>query len=85
MKKVFVEPEMQRIELNLQENIAVSTEASMGYYFYVSLFTCEIQTTGKKLSEGVTEKEAAACLVTRALRSLGMIIPREDVLPYFRR
>jgi hypothetical protein len=42
MKKVFVEPEMQIIELNLQENIAASTQESLGYYFTVSLFSCTI-------------------------------------------
>lgn len=86
MKKVFVEPEMHRIELNLQENIATSNQqVSMGYYFNVSLWACTIQSTGRKLSEGVTEKEAEPCLVITVMRSLGMIIPREEVLPHFKR
>ena len=85
MKKIFIEPEMQKIELNLHENIAASSEVSMGYYFNVSLWMCTIQDTGKKLSDGVTEAESVGCLVTNGKRSLGMIIPREEVLPHFKR
>ena len=83
MKKVFLEPEMRKIELNLRENIATSSQISMGYYFNVSLFSCTIQSTNKFVGQ-VTEQEAAVCLVSANTRSLGMIIPREEVLPYFR-
>ena len=84
MKKVFVEPEMQIIQLNLQENIAASTQASMGYYFMVSLFNCHIVTTKKYVGE-VTEQEAVACLVSNFARSVLTFYPREQVLPHFRR
>ena len=40
MKKVFVEPQIKRIELNMKENIASSVEQNMGYYFTYTLFTC---------------------------------------------
>ena len=83
MKKVFQEPDVRRIELNLRENIATSSQISMGYYFNVSLFSCTIQTTGKFVGQ-VTEQEAAVCLVSNNMRSLGMIIHREEVLPHFR-
>ena len=83
MKKVFLEPEMRKIELNLRENIATSSQISMGYYFNVTLFSCTIQSTNKFVGQ-VTEQEAAVCLVSANARSLGMIIPREEVLPHFR-
>ena len=84
MKKVFLEPEVRRIELNLKENIATSSQISMGYYFNVTLFSCTIQTTGKFVGQ-VTEQEAAVCLVSNHGRSMGMVIPRSEVLPHFRR
>lgn len=90
MKKIFVEPALHRIELNLRENIAASGDPgsdpviSMGYYFNVSLFGCTIQSTNKYVGE-VTEEEAVVCLVANGARALGMIIPREDVLPHFKR
>ena len=83
MKKVFLEPDAKRIELNLRENIATSSQISMGYYFNVTLFSCTIQTTGKFVGL-VTEQEAAVCLVANNARSMGVIIPREEVLPHFR-
>ena len=88
MKKVFVEPKMKRIELNLKENIASSVQMSMGYYFLVSLFTCVIINTGKKLSEGATEEEAIekGCLINGNSRiGGGTIVPQNEVRPYFRR
>ena len=84
MKKVFVEPEMQKIELNLRENIAVSQQVNMGYYFTVSLFGCTIVTTGKHVSN-ITEAEAVACLVSSRTRSIMQFYPREEVIPHFKR
>ena len=89
MKKIFVEPALHRIELNLRENIAASEgggnqEVNMGYYFTTTLFTCTIVTTGKTVGQ-VTEKEAEVCLVSSNTRSLRMFYPREDVLPHFKR
>lgn len=84
MKKVFIEPDMQKIELNLRENIAASTQVNMGYYFTVSLFGCTIVTTGKKVAD-VTEEEAVACLVSSQTRSIMQFYPREEVIPHFKR
>lgn len=84
MKKEFVEPKLKRIELNMKENIASSVQISMGYYFNVSLFRCTIQSTGKFVGD-VTEQEAEVCLVsTRSRIGGGMIIPVDEVRPYFR-
>jgi hypothetical protein len=85
VKKVFVEPDMQKIELNLRENIASSTEVNMGYYFTTDLFSCTIVTTGKRLSDGVTLEEAAACLFSSRTRSIMRFYPREEVIPHFKR
>ena len=84
MKKVFIEPDMQKIELNLHENIASSTVVNMGYYFTTSLFSCTIVSTGKFVGE-VTENEALVCLAAGNMRSIRIFVPREEVLPHFRR
>ena len=84
MKKVFIEPEMQKIELNLRENIAASQEVNMGYYFTVSLFSCNIVSTGQKVFD-VTEEEAAVCLVSAKSRNIMKFYTREEVLPHFKR
>ena len=84
MKKVFIEPEMQKIELNLRENIAVSSQVNMGYYFTVSLFSCHIVSTGKYVGQ-VSEDEASVCLVTGNARSIMRFYARDEVLPHFKR
>lgn len=86
MKKVFVEPRLKRIELNLKENIASSVQMSMGYYFWVTLFTCPIQDTNKKLSDGVTEAESVGCLISENSRiGGGIVVPQNEIKPHFRR
>ena len=85
MKKVFVEPKIKKIELNMKENIASSVEFSMGYYFTYSLFSCTIVTTGKKVGE-VTEAEAAVCMMNPYAKiGGGTIVSEKEVRPYFRR
>ena len=84
MKKVFVEPEMKIIELNLYENIAASTQISMGYYFLTSLSGCHIVNTGKYVGEIVDENEAIGCL-SSGMRSVMRFYPRKEVVPYFKR
>lgn len=84
MKKKFFEPELQRIELNLHENIATSTQVNWGYYFTTSLFDCTIVTTGKNVRE-VTDEEAAICLVSGALRTVLKFYPVDEVRPYFKK
>ena len=85
MKKVFVEPEIKRIELNMKENIASSLEYTMGYYFTHSLFGCTIVTTEKMVYQ-VTEAEAAVCMVNPKAKIGGiMFYPEDEVKPHFRR
>ena len=84
MKKVFVEPEMQIIELNLHENIAASEQIIIGYNFLTEMFTCNVVYTGKKIFE-VTQVEANTCAVYAQARSLMRFYPIEEVRPYFRR
>lgn len=82
MKKAFIEPEMQRIEIDLRENIAASMQENIGYYFYVSLFSCTLLDTGKYIGE-LTEAEAASCQTPSAGRSIGTIVPASEVRPHF--
>ena len=84
MKKKFFEPELQRIELNLHENIATSVQVNMGYYFTTSLFGCTIVTTGKLVGE-ITETEATACLISGAMRTVLQFYPVDEVRPYFKK
>ena len=42
MKKVFVEPEIHRIELNLHENIATSVTNSADVYFNSQAWFCPV-------------------------------------------
>ena len=84
MKKVFVEPEMHRIELNLQENIAASTQVTMGYLFRVDLFNCYIVSTTKKFPD-FTQEDAEQCAATSVARTVLRFYPREEVAPYFKR
>lgn len=86
MKKVFVEPEMQIIELNLHENIASSEQILVGYNFLTLMLTCTVVYTGKTVWQ-VTETEAEGCAVyaSAKARSITMFYPREEVLPHFKR
>ena len=83
MRKVFVEPEVHRIELNLHENIAASIQITMGYLFQVDLFGCPIVST-EKIFPNFTEKDAEICAATSYARSLMRFYPREEVIPYFK-
>lgn len=91
MKKVFVEPEMQIIELNLHENIAASGQTIIGYNFLTEMPACPIVYTGKVIMDFATGKltieEANTCAVYAQAksRSLMRFYPIEEVLPYFRR
>ena len=88
MKKVFVEPEMQVIELNLQENIAASGQTIIGYNFLSEMLFCPIVYTGKFISDVASGKltmaEANTCAVYAQTRSIMRFYPKEEVLPYFR-
>ena len=85
MKRVFVEPQIKRIELNMKENIASSVEQNMGYYFTYTLFTCTIVSTGKMVG-AVTHEAAEVCIITpKAKIGGGTIVPENEVRPHFRR
>ena len=84
MKKNFFEPELQRIELNLHENIATSMQVNMGYYFTTTLFSCTIVSTGKMVGQ-VTEAEAAVCLISGALRTVLKFYTVDKVRPHFKK
>ena len=84
MKKVFVEPQIKRIELNMKENIASSVEQNMGYYFTYTLFTCTIVSTGKMVGE-VKPEEAEICIINPKVKiGGGEIVPVDEVRPHFR-
>ena len=95
MKKVFVEPEIKRIELNMKENIANSGtgdgqeifESGLRLYSTrATMETCLVQDTGKVMHD-VTVMEAlqAGCLVMINTRSLGgIVVPLKEVLPYMK-
>ena len=80
MKKVFVEPEIKKIELNLSENIANSGGKDIfGFRFWIDMYTCTIQETNKYYHE-VTFKEAEdyGCKVMDDFQTRGgMVIPVE--------
>ena len=84
MKKVFVEPEMQIIQLNLQENIAASGQTIIGYNFLSEMLVCHVVYTGKTIFN-VSQEEANTCAVYAQARSIMRFYPKEQVLPYFRR
>ena len=84
MKKVFVEPNIKKIELNMRENIAASSSEIAGYYFQVDLFGCSIQDTGKYYGE-YTREEAETCRISsKAKIGGGVIVPEEEVRKYFK-
>lgn len=90
MKKIFFEPEVQKIELNLRENIAAS---EMGSDMFVKVlqanyFSCTVQRTGK-LIFNCTESDLKTCTVYgsagAAVRSLEKTFPLRELLPYIKR
>lgn len=86
MKKVFVEPEMQIIELNLNENIASSTQDDDYYIrFLVQIHQCLVVNTGKYENE-VTVGEAfvGGCINFSQMRSIGVSVPLDEVRPFMR-
>lgn len=86
MKKVFVEPEMHKIELNLQENIAASGQTIIGYNFLSQMLTCTVMYTGKTVFQ-VTATEAEGCAVyaSSKARTVVRFYPIEQVAPNFKR
>ena len=57
MKKVFVEPSMRKIELNLSENIAESGKiVEKGFYFLYHWWECSIQDANVRIDEASLEQ-----------------------------
>lgn len=91
MKKVFVEPKMNRIELNLQENIA-SSVATDGYCVHGNdnIAACSVHETGMNILELVSSGNIhllATCEVNGSsdLHGNETIIPEETVMRYIGR
>ena len=90
MKKLFVEPKIKRIELNMKENIANSQSTGMmGYYFNEDVF-CTIQDTNYNLGHiymgTIDASEVDGCRISaRAKIGRGTIVPNEQIVPYLRR
>lgn len=83
MKKVFVEPKIKKIELNLSENIAESkTTDGMMFYFWYHWTECTVQHSNKLLSQGVPNDELWLCFANEtestSLRGR-MAVPEEIV------
>lgn len=62
MKKVFVEPQMSKIELNLNENIAESGSDYKGLHFNAYYEVCTIQTTTYTIKDNAYIYELLACM-----------------------
>ncbi len=89
MKKIFFEPEVQKIELNLRENIAAS-ETSGDMFVKVlqaNYFSCTVHRTGK-LIFNCTESDLKTCTVYgsagTAVWSLERTFPVRELLPYIK-
>lgn len=90
MKKTFFEPEVQKIELNLRENIATS-ETSGDMFIKVlqaDYFSCTVHSTGKLIFY-CTESDLKTCTVYgsagAAVRGLEKTFPLRELLPYIKR
>ena len=79
MRKVFVEPEMKKIELNLSENIATSKVIEEGFIFYYQWDSCTLQETGKTLEEA-TFAEMKTCKVKEGEKILGGTVVSEEIV-----
>ena len=87
MKKLFVEPNMRRIELNLSENIAESGSDMYGLHFLSNYLVCTVQTTGKTM-ENVTVFEAVSKGCVSGIDDApkgGTTVPLEKVRMYMKR
>ena len=84
MKKLFVEPEIKKIELDLSEKIA----SSSGNKHVIANFVdsgCVIYNTRIPVGTVVDEKEIATCIVLLPTRIGGTVaIPLKDMREYIR-
>ena len=85
MKKLFVEPTIKKIELNLSENIASSGEI-IGYHFLSTMRGCTIQDTGFYIYDDFTDDQVSSCLIyASSASSVGTIVPEAEVRLYMRK
>ena len=87
MKKVFVEPIMMKIELNLSENIAESGSDMYGLHFLNHWTRCTVQTTEKTMEfVSVAEAITKGCVSGLYAESTdGSTVPLESVRMYMKR
>lgn len=84
MKKIFVEPKIQRIDLNLKENIAASGGSTASYHVLVdSMFTCTLQNTGEYMLNLMMQNkldliETCKVYVNSNAKIYGALIPEEE-------
>jgi hypothetical protein len=89
MKKTYFEPEVQKIELNLCENIAASGNDMYVKVLQANYFSCTVQRTGK-LIFNCTESDLKTCTVYGSaggatVWSLEKKFPLEELLPHIKR
>lgn len=85
MKKVFVEPEMRKLELNLNENIAASGDI-LGYHFLTTMRSCTIQDTGFFIWDNFSDMQVSSCLIYASeARTAGTVVPQAQVRLYMRK
>ena len=82
MKRIFVEPDIRKIEMNLTENIASSSPVSdeMGFYFWFHWTDCTVQHSGKLITQGVSEAELWACYSEGNAKARGGTIVPEKIV-----
>ena len=84
MKKVFVEPEVKKIELNMRESIAASGDI-LGYHFITTMRGCSIQDTGFFIWDDFQDSQVASCLIYASEASeFGTVVPEAKVRRYMR-
>ena len=89
MKKVFIEPQIKKIELNLKENIADSSILVDGFRVrHEDMYNCVIVDTGFTIwgIGGSTQERIEFCRGRgmSGSRSREVIVPEEEVMKYLR-
>ena len=86
MKKIFVEPSLRKIELNLSENIAESGTDMYGLHFLSHYTRCTVQTTGKYMQDvSVFEAISSGCVTGLDKAASGATaVPLEEVRMYMK-
>ena len=84
MKKVFVEPSIKKIEINMRESIAASTDI-LGYHFLTTMRGCTIQDTGFYIWDDFQDPQVSSCLIYASEAStFGTVVPQAEVRLYMR-